>query len=519
MPNLRDRLLGVAFLAFVLVGAQSPPAFAGEAVTWGKQTEVLSFDPQFSGDGASWDLFYLVYQQLLSTDDNYHLAPGLARSWEQLSPTSYRFHLASNAAFSNGRPLMADDVVGSFKRLTDPKTGGVWGKQLGKITAIVAEDDHTVRFDLEEPNTAFLNVLAAAPTSILPIKELNEGSFNPKKDILGSGPFMVVEHVQDQYWKLARNSHFWRKDRPLLDEFLIKILPNDSARIAALRDGLVDVATFDNADISRLLQNEPKIKVFKQNTTNYYRLDVNAKEETSPLSDKRVRQAMHYAIDRDTIANIVFAGEAKPEHPIPTGLGFKACESDPYYSEPRPERLAKARALLKEANKEGVEVGVIGSSALAAYPLIAQVIQGNLNEAGFKAKVEEIPTADWYKRVFVPQPHFDMAVSWYAGYTDPAMVLYWWTPDGSKGWADGYTLPDDALTEAVKKIRSLPNGPERLAAMDAACGLIDDDANVIALVGKPDYIAYRDDLVNTRFSANEGYFRTFKYAEEFSRRQ
>ena len=386
MPNLRDRLLGVAFLAFVLVGAQSPPAFAGEAVTWGKQTEVLSFDPQFSGDGASWDLFYLVYQQLLSTDDNYHLAPGLARSWEQLSPTSYRFHLASNAAFSNGRPLMADDVVGSFKRLTDPKTGGVWGKQLGKITAIVAEDDHTVRFDLEEPNTAFLNVLAAAPTSILPIKELNEGSFNPKKDILGSGPFMVVEHVQDQYWKLARNSHFWRKDRPLLDEFLIKILPNDSARIAALRDGLVDVATFDNADISRLLQNEPKIKVFKQNTTNYYRLDVNAKEETSPLSDKRVRQAMHYAIDRDTIANIVFAGEAKPEHPIPTGLGFKACESDPYYSEPRPERLAKARALLKEANKEGVEVGVIGSSALAAYPLIAQVIQGNLNEAGIQGE-------------------------------------------------------------------------------------------------------------------------------------
>jgi peptide/nickel transport system substrate-binding protein len=518
MPSSRIRLVGAAFFALVaaLIGP-GPLARASDAITWGKQGEVLSYDPQHSGDGTSWDLFFLVYEQLLSTDDNFHLTPGLAERWEQISPTSYRFHLAQDAAFSSGRALTADDVVGSFKRLSDPKTGGVWGKQLGKIAAIVAEDDHTVRFDLEEPNSAFLNVLASAPTSILPIKELNDGSFDPKKALLGSGPFMVAEHVQDQYWKLARNPHYWRKNRPIADEFVIKILPNDSTRIAALRDGLVDVATFDNADISRLLRSEPKIKVIKQNTTNFYRLDVSAREEGSPFADKRVRQAMHYALDREAIANIVLGGEAKVEYPIPSGLGLDVCRKDPFYAEPRAERLVKARALLKDAGKEGVEVGVIGSSALAAYPLIAQVIQSSLNEAGFKAKVEEIPAADWYKRVFVAHPRFDLAVSWYAGYTDPAMVLYWWTPEGSKGWADGYTLPDDALTAAIQKVRSLPNGPERLAAMDTACGLIDEDSNVIALVGKPDYIAYRDDLVKVRFGANEGYFRTFKYAEEFSR--
>jgi peptide/nickel transport system substrate-binding protein len=262
----------------------------------------------------------------------------------------------------------------------------------------------------------------------------------------------------------------------------------------------------------------PNVELLKQNTTNYFRLDVNARGEDSPMSDKRVRQAMQYALDREGIVNIVFGGQTQVEHPIPTALGLDACRSDDFYTMPRAARLAKARALLQEAGKEGVHVGVIGSSALSIYSLIAQVVQSNLNEAGFSASVEKVPTADWYQRVFVAKPKFDLAVSWYAGYTDPAMVMYWWTPEGAKGWADGYTLPDDALTADVQKLRELPNGPQRLAVMDQACGLIDADSNVIALVGKPDYVAWRDDLVNVRFDASEGYFRMFKHAEEFARK-
>lgn len=505
-------LLAISLFTF------SSPLRAGDTITWGKPTELISFDPQHSGDGASWDLFFLVYQQLLSTDDDYHLAPGLAEQWERVSPTSYRFHLVKTAAFSNGRALTSDDVVGSFKRLTDAETGGVWDKQLGKLAAIVAEDEHTVRFDLEEPNTAFLNVLAAAPTSILPMKELNDGSFDPKKALLGSGPFMVAEHVQDEFWKLERNPHYGRKDRPVVDEFVIKVLPNDNARIAALRDGQVDIATFDNANTPQLLHGVPNVQVIKQNTTSYFRLDVNAKGDDSPFNDKRVRQAMNYALDRESIAKIVFGGEAKVEYPIPSGLGVDACRNDPFYAMPRSERLAKARALLKDANKDGVEISVIGSAAVDVYSLIAQVIKGNLDGAGFKAKVEKIPTAEWYERVFVTHPRFDLAVSWYAGYTDPAMVLYWWTPEGAKGWADGYTVADDRLTAAIQKVRSLPSGPERLAAMKMACGLIDEDSNVVALVGKPDYIAYRTDLVRVRLGLNEGNFRTIKYAELFARK-
>ncbi len=76
-------------------------------------------------------MYYLVYDTLVTTTDDLKIAPGLAEAWEQPSPTTYIFKLRKNAAFSNGRPLTAADVVGSIKRLTDPKLGSYAGRQIG----------------------------------------------------------------------------------------------------------------------------------------------------------------------------------------------------------------------------------------------------------------------------------------------------------------------------------------------------------------------------------------------------
>ena len=297
--------------------------------------------------------------------------------------------------------------------------------------------------DLAAPNAVFLKVLPLTTYSILPMQELEAGTFDPAVDILGSGPFMVTEHLQDESWTLARNPHYAREGHPLVDELIIRILPDDSARIAALRDGRVDIATFANPDTPRLLAGVPGVDVVVQNTTNYFRLDVSAIETDSPFTDLRVRQAAHYALDREAISNIVFGGEALVDYPVPVGLGYEACRDDPFYVMPREERLAKARTLLEEAGATGAKVGVIGSSTLMIYPLIAQVVQASLDEAGFDAFVEQIPAAEWYARVFAEETDFDLAVSWFAGYTDPAIVLFWWTEAGAAGWAHGYTLKDE----------------------------------------------------------------------------
>lgn len=192
------RLVAAVGVLTALSFGASDIAKAETGLTWGKPSEMTTLDPQVSGDGTSWTVFYMVYDRLVSTNDDLSPRPELAELWRQISSTSYEFKLRANAAFSNGRPLTAKDVVGSFKRLLDPKRATVWGRQLASVKDVVAVDDHTVRFELSQPLTPLLAILAVSTTSILPIEEIENGSFDPTKTMLGSGPYMVVEHKQDE---------------------------------------------------------------------------------------------------------------------------------------------------------------------------------------------------------------------------------------------------------------------------------------------------------------------------------
>lgn len=234
------RFIFVIFAAaFMHVGPTV--ADPGGMITWGKPSEVLSTDAHLSADGTSWAMYYLVYDTLVTTTDDLKISPGLAESWEQPTPTTYIFKLRKNAAFSNGRPLTSEDVVGSLKRLVDPKLGSYAGRQIGDVKSVVALDDHTVKLELEQPNTAVLSVLSVSMTAIYPMEELENGTFDPTKEMLGSGPFMVAEHRQDESWTLVRNPHYWRQGYPIVDKLLVRIIQDDTARLAALRDGSVDV--------------------------------------------------------------------------------------------------------------------------------------------------------------------------------------------------------------------------------------------------------------------------------------
>jgi peptide/nickel transport system substrate-binding protein len=508
-------MAGVAAAAFLLPAAESA-AQAPSTITWGKPSEVLSLDPQRSGDGTSWTVFYMVYDQLMTTDDNLKPVGKLAERWEHPAPTTYVFHLRKNAKFSNGRPLVAADVVGSIKRLTDPKTPSPWGKQIGAVKDVTAVDDHTVRLELAEPNGALLSVLSVATTSILPMKELDAGSFDPTKALLGSGPFMVAGHRQDESWTLDRNPHYWQSGKPVVDRLVIRIMPDDAARMAGLRDGSVDVGTFENPDSPRLLRAIPNVQPVIQKTPNYFRLDVSALQASSPMKDLKVRQAMNLAIDRAAIVNAVFGGDSAVEYPVPAAFGKQACRDEPVYKLPRAERMKMAKDLLRQSGTPAPKVGIIASSVLVTYPLIAQVIQRDLQEAGFQVDVQQVPVAEWYKRVFNKDTSFDLAMSWFAGYGDPQLVLNWWAP-GFGGFTAGFLDPVPEYADLMPKLRQA-TGAERDRLMARACQIINERANMLALVNKPDYIGYRRDRIDAKFSPVEGNFDVFKYVTEFKRK-
>lgn len=507
---------------------------AQKALSWGAGGDVDSMDVHVAGTVNSWQIYEMVYETLLTTDKDMRLRPGLAESWKQISPTSYTLTLRGDAKWSNGRPVVAADVIGSLERITGVETNAAgvaaakteedktkasgkissyWSRQFGVIKSMSAPDERTVRVELEKPHTAFLPALAHITAAIIPIKELKDGSYDPSKQLMGSGPFMVSAYKPKESWTLVRNPYYWRKGYPKVDTLNVLIIPDDAARVAALRDGRIDYSTFSNPDIGRLVAGDKRLVVDTQATSNYYRLDINALSDKSAFKDKRVRQAMNLAIDRDAIANIVFAGASKPDYPVPSAFGKNACRDVDTYRLPRAERLDKAKKLMAAAGKPSVDVEVIASTADPIYARIAQVIQQNVRQVGINIKIQQMPAAEYLNKTF-NKGEFDASLSWLAGYSDPSMVVAWWNPKYAV-WNTVFQEYVPALADLLDKTKSAPEGAERDAQLAEVCRMIDDGANILALVTKVDFIVHRGDTMDIRLDPVSGSSNTFQYVAEF----
>jgi peptide/nickel transport system substrate-binding protein len=214
-----------------LLGSAIAFAVEGGEIVLGKDAELVRMDVHKDTDtGTSWPIFGLVYDTLVGVDADFNPIPAIAESWTQPSPTTYVFKLRKDAKFSNGRPVDVEDMKGSLERVINPETGSLWKAQIGPIKSVIATGDSEVTVELETPYVPFLIALAGAGASIIPMKELNDGSFDPATTMLGSGPFIVAEHVQDQYWLFGRNPHYWG-DGPIVERFRMNIIKDDAARV------------------------------------------------------------------------------------------------------------------------------------------------------------------------------------------------------------------------------------------------------------------------------------------------
>ncbi len=480
---------------------------AGGTVTWAKPQDVVATDPatDAGGNGADWEMYNLVYETLVTLDDDLRPAPSLAKSWKQESPTVYVFSLRDDAKFSDGRQLTAADVVGSLSRLNDPKLASAWAGQLG-IKTVKADDPKTVRITLRRPKVSFLGGLAGPMASILPIKELDAKSFDPGKAMLGSGPYMVKNHVQDTSWTLVRNPyHRGRGVGP--DTIAVKIMPEDAARVAALRDGSADVSVFGNPDAARILKGQRDITTKVQETTDAYRIDIN--EKSSIFSDDRLRQALASSIDRKQIAAIALGGVGVPSAAVAPAFG--KCSVDSLYGSPD---LAKATSLVAQAGATGKRVTIQASTSGATYKPIAQVLAQSLEKIGLKVTIEQPPPGEWVKKVFGPTPHFDLSLSYFGGYGDPGMVLNYYDPSKAE-FNKAFLKSDPNVNAAVEAANVTPPGSKRDAALAKACQEIASTVGIIPLVTRPNTIAYRSDRITADIQNVEAYSVPLRHLASF----
>ncbi|MEV0385926.1 ABC transporter substrate-binding protein [Nonomuraea sp. NPDC050643] len=457
------------------------------------------YDPQLADVATTWQLLSLSYETLVTIGPDFSVQPLLAEKWDTPSPTEYVFHLRKGVSFSNGREMTADDVVGSLKRLLASK--GVWRGQLGPVKSVAKDGDDKVKVTLEQPYTPFLAALANVPAAVLPMKEIDDKSVDPATTLLGTGPYAVENHRQDVSWTFKRNDKYWNKGKPAADTVNITIAPEEAARIAALQNGGAALATLGNVDSATMLAGAKDVKVVTQATTDFYYLMLNTLKPGSKLADPKVRQAIAIALDNQQIADVALGGKGKPTAITPAGLPGSC---DPAALPSAGKSVDDAKALLAEAGAQNLSFTLSIFSTEPA-PAVAQVIQQNLQQIGVTVKIEQMDEASWSGKVYGKAPaEFDAALSWFAGYADPAMVTKWWNPE-TAGFNVGFMKPDKELNTLIDAAGQEPAGAARDKALAAVCAKADADAQMIPLVTRPATVAYRADALSPSLYATEGY--------------
>ncbi|HIQ04201.1 MAG TPA: ABC transporter substrate-binding protein [Anaerolineae bacterium] len=468
----------------------------GGTLIIGKAREAVGLDPHLITARSSFLVTRLVYNQLIDLDDNFAPMPELAESWENPDDTTFIFHLRQGVKFHNGRELVASDVKYSFERITNPDVGSPWATQLEPIESIETPDDYTVVIKLKEPFGAFMSTIASNWAAIVPQEEV-EANGDLQKVMVGTGPFMLEEYVPETRTVLKSNPDYW-EGAPLLDGITFLIIPDEAARLAALRTGEIHMSAMSNATSAGLAARSPGIQVVSQPTTDYYLLGINTQRE--PFTDVRVRQALSLAIDRQAVLNSVFFGEGMVTGPIVPTLGDWSVpiEELPFY-EYNPDR---AKELLAEAGyPDGFETTITASPRYPEFTSIALVIQSQLAKVGIKATLDQVEWGIFIKKW--KERDFDTFVSYNGSGNDPDRALYPMLHTG--GSVNAFQFSNEEIDKLLEQGRTTVDREERLKVYHEAAKKIAEQAPLIFLNTRTDYIALNEKVQDFVLSTVDAY--------------
>jgi peptide/nickel transport system substrate-binding protein len=373
-----------------------------------------------------------AYDTLVTVDapDFTKIQPRLATSWT-LSPdgTTYTFKLRPGVKFTSGNPLTANDVRFSLRRLKNLKDNPSFFMDPVKDIQVV--DDLTVRIVLAAPDASFLAALAAVPCGVADskvvmakggtdaddAKDKDKATEHLNNQSEGSGPYKLVSFTKNVEAVLERNPTYWGK-KPYFAKVIFKHVPSGATQREMIERGDADVAHDFDVDIAAKITQGPKIRVLEGLSMNQVYLAVNNSAEVSKaLSDKRVRQAVSYAIDYDgIIKGIVRGAGERPSTMIPLGVlgGDKSLA--------RKRDVAKAKQLLTEAGyPNGIELKLAYWTApllgVATEPLAAK-LQADLAQAGIKTTLDPKERSVSLAEYRAGKPQL-MLASWSPDFLDP----------------------------------------------------------------------------------------------------
>jgi oligopeptide transport system substrate-binding protein len=481
-------LTAIAVVALLTVGCH-PKSPSNHAPTLHRALggEPATLDPGAAADSFSVAVLLDLYEGLTSESPTGEVMPGVAESWTLDSTgTQYTFHLRTDARWSNGNKVRAQDFVASWQRAIDPKYGSpvadhyrlvshaveiLSGKAPPSALGVTAPTDSTLIVKLERPAAYFPQILAHP--SMFPIYSEASARTHSPQDWISNGPYRLVAWQPGTGIDLTANPHYWDHSNVHIKSVSYKFIPNDSSQYAGYRAGEIDLTDIVPANaLPTLRQEHPsQLVITPFLATAYYGVNLAQKQ----LSNVALRQALAMAIDRKRLVESLGFGQVGAYGFVPPGTADYSPQSWDWKTLPDAERIAEARRLYAQAGfstTKPLRLRVLFNTN-EVIQRTAVVIAAMWREV---LGIEVELTAEEFK-VFLESRHdtsrWEVArLAWIADFNDASNfldVLRTHSPNNDMR----YTNPQ--FDNALDKAAEMTDVPQRRVALQSAeKGMLDD---------------------------------------------
>ncbi len=387
-------------------GGPAQPASASRttssmaAVTVGIKAEPVKLDPHNSGDAASFTAYDYVVEGLVERDKDDKIAPVLATSWRfSEDGTSFTVELRKGVKFHDGSDLNADAVKANFDRILSPDLRLVaYNAFKDSIYRVEVVDQFTVRFYLKGPRPSFIFDLANSYAKIMSTESLNRSGDEIAQRPVGTGPFRLVEWTPRQHVVLEAFRDYWSPP-PKLARVILRPIPDATQRIIALEARDIDVSMGPTPEDLARLQSNPELQVLTSPSQETFTFQINTRKQA--LAGKLVRQALNYAIDKDSVIKTIYRGFAVPlDSPLAATVSGHVA-TGMYKYDPQ-----KAKALLAQAGYgQGLRLVLWTTSGRYLQDQqLAESVAGYLRDVGVEVQLVTLDNTAYLERIRKPSP-------------------------------------------------------------------------------------------------------------------
>jgi len=449
--------------------SDSGPAY-GDIIVSGSIGDASNLIPLLSSDSTSHEISSMVFNGLVKYDKNLNIVGDLAESWElSKGGLVITFRLRKGVTWHDGRPFTAQDVLFTYQVTIDPKTPTAYSGDFLKVKKAEVLNDYTFRVTYDKPFAPALMSWGSAilPKHLLAGKDITASSL--ARHPVGTGPYMFKEWVPGQKIVLISNPDYF-EGRPYIDGNIMRIIPDTATMFLELRSNGIDRMNLTPLQYTRQTENN----LFRNNYNKYRYLSFSytylGYNLINPLfSDKRVRQAIAYGINKDEIIQGILLGLGKAATgPYKPGTWVYNPNVKTYPYDPRKARELLAEAGWKDTNGDGIlekdgqpfVFEIITNQGNDIRAKCAEIIQRHLAELGIKVKIRVLEWAAFVND-FINKRRFDATILGWTIPLDPDIYDVWHSSKTGPQELNFISYKNEEVDKLIEKGRGTFDQQER----------------------------------------------------------